>query len=322
MYFHYPAHWFIYVAAGIFLLAYIVYFFRINLIAKKIRSSIRARVYIKFVLRSLIFSLVLFALLGPSFGDSKKEVVIHSKNILFVLDVSLSMDTRDVSPSRLEKARTIIHNIVDQNVNDTYGLMLYASGASLQCPFTTDDKALLLFTQTATTSAFDHTGTNTGDALREAKVYTANYKKNGDAKPTLMVLLSDGEGINEQTLHSLDDKRDLFSNISIIGIGTESGARIPFQKKYKTDASGNYVVSHLNRETLQELSKSMDGLYYEVSDTKDEEPALYNAIRNFKGKEESASKLVVAGNKFYYFLTAALILILIDVLFTVKTVII
>ena len=138
MHFHTPISWFIYASVGIFLLINIIYFFRISRIAKKTRATLRYRIYIKFGLRCIAISCLLIALLGPSFGKSKSEITIRSKNILFLLDVSLSMDARDVSPSRLEKAHTILHNIVNQNPTDQYGLIAYASGAAMQCPFTFD----------------------------------------------------------------------------------------------------------------------------------------------------------------------------------------
>ncbi|ABG59174.1 VWA domain-containing protein [Cytophaga hutchinsonii] len=317
MHFHSPISWFIYASAGIFLLINIIYFFRINRIAKKTRATLRYRIYIKFALRSIAISCLLIALLGPSFGKSKSEITIRSKNILFILDVSLSMDARDVSPSRLEKAHTIIHNIVNQNPTDQYGLISYASGATIQCPLTFDTQTFLAFSQTATTSLFDYTGTNTYDALRMANNYLTTYKKEGNLKPCVVIMLSDGEGITQDVQQI---KTDAFSDFNIVGIGTEVGSRIPYHKSYKKNKNGDDVISMLQKESLNALSVSTKATYYEVSNSQNNEPALYTAIRNYKGKNEGISKIEVAGNKFYYFLYVAIALIILDILITVKTV--
>lgn len=317
MHFHYPISWFIYISVGLFLLVSIVFFFRITNISKKIRSSIRGRIYIKFAMRSLALGCMLIALLGPSFGKNKSEVTIRSKNILFLLDVSLSMNARDVSPSRLEKAHTIITNIVNQNPTCQFGLIAFASGASLQCPLTFDSETFLVFTQTATSSLFDNTGTNTYDALRLSNNYLTSYKKEGNTRPNVVLLLTDGEGITKEaeTINT-----DAFSVFNIVGIGTELGSRIPFQKTYKKDKNGEDVLSMLQKESLNNLTSTTSAHYFEVSDKQNNEPALYSNIRNYKGENEGVIKIETAGNKYYYFLIVALTLIVLDILITVKTV--
>ena len=268
-------------------------------------------------MRSIAFTCVLIALLGPSFGKNKSNVSIQSKNILFLLDVSLSMNTRDVSPSRLEKAHTIINNIVNQNPTDQFGIVAYTTGASIVCPLTYDSETFLVFAHTASTSMFDNTGTNTYDALRLSNEYLSTYNKEGNTKPSIVLLLTDGESIDENTSRN---KIDAFSSFNIIGIGTETGGKIPYQKTYKKDSNGDYALSLLQRESLKNLTTVTQANYYEVSDLQNNEPALYSNIRNYKGESSGISKIDVTGNKFYYFLYIALGLIILDVLITIKTI--
>jgi len=255
--------------------------------------------------------------MGPSFGKNKSNIVIQSKNILFLLDVSLSMDTRDVSPSRLEKAHTIIHNIVNQNPTDQFGIVAYTTGASIVCPLTYDHETFLVFERTATTDMFDNTGTNTFDAIRVSNGYLETYNQEGNTKPNVVVLLTDGEGIDSDMEVN---KTDAFTAFNIIGIGTEIGSRIPFQKTYKKDRNGEDVLSILHRGTLLNLASTTKATYYEVSTNQNNEPALYSMVRNYKGENSGISKIDVSGNKYYYFLYIALGLIILDVLITVKTV--
>lgn len=227
------------------------------------------------------------------------------------------MDARDVSPSRIDKAHTIIHNIVNQNPTDQFGLIAYSTGAAIVCPLTSDHETFLVFEKTASTSMFDNTGTNTYDAIRMSNEYVRAYNKNGNTKPTLIVLLTDGEGIDLDVPITATDE---FASFNIVGIGTEKGARIPYLKSYKRDKRGEEVISTLHRDNLFYLTGTTNASYYEVSTMQNNEPTLYSVIRNFKGENSGLTKIDVAGNKYYYFLYIALGLLMLDVLITVKTV--
>ncbi len=80
---------------GLFYLAYIV---RILYIAHKLKA-VMSSLYLKLVLRTGYFSLMIIALLGPSFGDFKKEVKSVSRNIWLIIDVSPSMKCPDTGTS-------------------------------------------------------------------------------------------------------------------------------------------------------------------------------------------------------------------------------
>lgn len=295
----------------------IIFFLRINTIANRTRSNIHFRIYLKFTLRVIVLASLLIALLGPSFGKNKSNVVVESKNILFLLDASLSMDARDVSPSRLEKAHTIIKNIVNQNPTDQFGIIAYSTGAAIVCPLTSDHETFLVLENTITTSMFDNTGTNTYDAIRLGNEYVHTYNKNGNTKPTIVILLTDGEGIQSDLPIN---KNAGVSTFNLVGIGTEKGSRIPYSKTYKRDKNGEEVISSLQKENLAYLTRSTNATYFEVSSTQNNEPMLYSSIRNFKGESSGLTKIDVTGNKYYYFLYIALGLIVIDILITVKTV--
>jgi len=133
-----------------------------------------------------------------------------------------------------------------------------------------------------------------------------------------VLLLTDGEGITPEATSVTTT--DAFSAFNIVGIGTELGSRIPYQKIYKKDKNGEDVYSMLQKESLKTLTSSTSANYFEVSDKQNNEPALYSSIRNYKGDNEDVIKIETAGNKYHYFLIVALTLIILDILITVKTV--
>ncbi|HXA02246.1 MAG TPA: hypothetical protein VNW99_09680, partial [Cytophagaceae bacterium] len=87
-----------------FALFYLFYIIRMSLIAWRMKTAV-GRVFIKFIIRSTYFTLFIISLLGPSFGDVKKEIRAVGKDIYIAVDLSESMNAYDVAPSRLEKAK-------------------------------------------------------------------------------------------------------------------------------------------------------------------------------------------------------------------------
>ena len=87
-----------------FLLFYGLYLYRVISIANRLKTPF-ATVFIKLFLRTVFFALVIIALLGPSFGGSKKEVKAIGKDIMICVDLSKSMDAFDIQPTRLEKVK-------------------------------------------------------------------------------------------------------------------------------------------------------------------------------------------------------------------------
>ena len=87
-----------------FLIFYVLYLTRVIGIARRLRTPF-ATVFVKLFLRTLYFALLLIAMLGPSFGGSKKEVKSIGKDIMICVDLSKSMDAYDIQPTRLEKIK-------------------------------------------------------------------------------------------------------------------------------------------------------------------------------------------------------------------------
>ena len=131
----------------LFVIFYSIYLIRVFRINKKIEVSIKKVIY-KFILRSLYFFLMIVALLGPTFGDNKKEVNIVGKDIMILVDLSESMNADDIKPTRLEKVKFEMKKIINQFSSDRIGIIMFSSEAYVQCPLTYDKNALNLFIET------------------------------------------------------------------------------------------------------------------------------------------------------------------------------
>ena len=120
------------------------------------------------VFRTIYFALFMIAVLGPSFGGSKKEVKSVGKDIMICVDFSKSMDAFDIQPSRLEKIKFEMKKVVEAFNSDRIGIIIFSSEAFMQCPLTYDQNALNLFIETMNSGLVPSSGTDFGPPLRMA----------------------------------------------------------------------------------------------------------------------------------------------------------
>src|SRR5687768_6863101 len=177
---------------------YIFYIIRVIRIAKQLNTPYK-NVFIKLFFRTIYFALFIVALLGPSFGGSKKEVKSIGKDIMICIDLSKSMDAFDIQPTRLEKVKNELKKLVAAFSSDRIGLVIFGSEAFMQCPLTYDQNALNLFIETMNTGLVPGGGTDFGPALRMALDKLQNDEGAGDTKSKVIILISDGEDFGEKT---------------------------------------------------------------------------------------------------------------------------
>lgn len=303
-----------------FLIFYLLYVVRIIRIGKSLNTPFQ-NVFIKLVLRSLIFALMIIAFLGPSFGESKREIQSVGKDIMFCVDLSKSMDAFDIQPTRLEKVKFELKKIVAAFNSDRIGVVIFSSEAFMQCPLTYDQNALNLFIETMNTGLVPSSGTDFGPPLRMAlKKMDDQEGPSTRQKSKVIILISDGEDFGESTTEAVGEINDRGIKLFTLGIGTEKGSQLYASRGFKTDQSGNTVVTRLNSSSLQTIASKTGGQYFEINETKNDISRLINTISRIEGELKDTRFVDVSANRYYYFLLAALVLILLDVLINVKTV--
>ncbi|MEN8248674.1 MAG: VWA domain-containing protein [Bacteroidota bacterium] len=307
------------VSTGIFSIAYLIYTFRVFRLSRFL-GTLQGSVIPKFILRTLFFGMVIIALLGPSFGSDSKEVKAIGKDIMIAVDLSQSMNAIDIQPSRLEKVKYELNNIVEKFNSDRIGLIIFSSEAFVQCPLTYDQSALNLFIETLGTQLVPNTGTDFGPALSLALDKLDNEETSIDSKAKIIILISDGEDFGEETGTIREEIMDRGIKLFTLGVGTTQGSKIKEGKGFKKDNSGNEVISKLNRQSLKELAARTDGKYFEINQRQNDVSRLINTINAVEGQLRDSRMVDVSANKYIYFLMAALVLLAIDVLTTVKTI--
>lgn len=305
---------------GAFIVFYAIYVVRVIRIARALNTSF-STIFIKLFLRSVYFALFMIALLGPSFGQGRKEVKSVGKDIMICIDLSKSMDAFDIQPTRLEKVKYEMKKLVAAFNSDRIGIIIFSAEAFMQCPLTYDQNALNLFIETMNTGLVPSSGTEFGPALKMAvDKLTNDENTTGQAKSKVIIFISDGEDFGENTDEVVREVEDENIKLYTLGVGTEQGGNIYAANGLKKDRNGAPVVSKLNSSALKQLAKRADGQYFEINESRNDVSRLINTISKIEGELRDARYVDVTANKYYYFLAAAALLLLLDVVINVKTI--
>ena len=302
-----------------FITLYSIYFVRLVKINKKIKVN-KSKAFYKFILRSTYLSLMIIALLGPSFGENKEEIDLVGKDIMILVDLSESMNANDVKPSRLEKVKFEMKKVIDEFSSDRIGIIMFSGEAFVQCPMTYDKNALNLFTETLNTGLVPNTGTDFGPPLELSlsKLNNENTESN-ELSSKIILLISDGEDFGDNTKESLEKIVDSNIKLFTVGIGSEKGSKILLTNgNYKRDKEGKEVITKLDPISLKESAKETGGKYFEITNTNNQIDELIYEINNIKGEVIESKIIDVTENKYFYFLLTALILMTIDFTINLK----
>lgn len=213
----------------------------------------------KFILIVIAFALGVVALANLRKPSSDTQEARKGIDILVALDVSNSMLATDVQPSRMQQARQLVLQLINQFPNDRIGLVLFAGNAYLQMPLTFDHQAAQLFVSTANPGAITAQGTAIGDALQKAALA---FDPQSTRFKTIL-LITDGETHDQNAAETAKDLATRGIMINTVGIGSEQGATImdTLNKTPKKDLSGNVVISKLNAALLKQIAAETNGEY-------------------------------------------------------------
>ncbi|QHL86680.1 VWA domain-containing protein [Nibribacter ruber] len=302
----------------LFLVLYGGYLYRIKRLAHQFAQQANT-LWIKAALRTLYGALIMVALLGPSFGAMTKEIRTNGKDVLLAVDLSQSMKAADVSPSRLEKVKLELSSFIQQANSDRIGLMGFSSSAFIISPFTYDNSALELFIQSLKTNQAPPDAAQLAPVLNLTLQKFQDLESNRDKERTkILVIFSDGETFGENLQLLAQQMKNKGIHVFCVGVGTTVGAKIPEGRGYKKDKDGQTVITRLESDPLRLLAKTTQGDYFEMSQSTNELPRLVRAVNAVQSEVRQTKVIEVTANKYFYPLLAALLLIVLDVLWTLQ----
>ena len=271
---------------------------------------------LKFTVLILAFGFLVIGLVNPKIGTKSETVKREGIDIVFAVDVSKSMLCEDVAPSRLEKSKQIVSQIINQLVGDRIGIVAYAGSAFPVLPITTDYGVAKMFLQSMNPSMVSSQGTSLDEAIKLSSTYFDDDKKTSK----LLILISDGEDHSEGASNAAEEANKLGLKIITIGVGTAKGGPIPLKENgrvlsFKRDQNNAVVVTKLNEESLKVISKNTKGGYVNGNNTKEVLEYVKNALDNIEKTEFEAQQFTDYNSQFQWFLGIAFFLLLLDVFF-------
>lgn len=240
---------------------------------------------VKFALVLLAVALLVVMIARPQMGSKISHDKRQGIETIICLDISNSMLAQDVAPSRLDKSKMLVENLVDKFTNDKIGLIVFAGDAYVQLPITSDYVSAKMFLQNITPSLIQTQGTNIGDAINLATKSFTQQSKVGRA----IIVITDGENHEPGAEEAAAAAKKQGINVYILGIGNTAGAPIPMgDGSYLKDHAGNTVMTALNETMCKQLAQAGSGQYIHVDNTSDAEEKLNNDLTKLqKGETDS-----------------------------------
>ncbi|WP_339657759.1 VWA domain-containing protein [Flavobacterium frigidarium] len=288
----------------------------LELVKKLSPESSTFKPVLKLVVIVLALLGLIFGLVNPKIGTKMETVKREGIDIVFAMDVSKSMLAEDIAPSRLEKSKQIVSQIINQLGNDRIGIVAYAGSAFPVLPITSDYSVAKMFLQSMSPDMVSSQGTSLDEAIQLSGTYFDDKSKTSK----LLILISDGEDHSEGAQVAAEEANKQGMRIVTIGLGTEKGGTIPLKvngkvQSYQRDNNDEVVVTKLNRTSLQAIAKATKGGYVDGNNTKEVLEYIKNTLNTIQKTEFEATQMADFQSQFQWFLGIAFALLFLDLFF-------
>ena len=228
------------------------------------------------IILALLGLIICLALAGPT-GKQRPQPLYESESaVIILLDLSPSMRADDSKPSRIAQAHLKIQDVLRQRKDGLSALIVYAGEAHIVAPMTDDSHTISHLLPTLQPGILPIPGSNIEMAIGLAKQLMAD----ANLPKASLLLLTDG--IDKKALSSIQKQLTPAMDLTIIGVGTDAGAPIPYQGDFIKDDSGKTVIAKRNGATLKKLATQVKGYYLPIqSDTRDTDFFLRHLEQRF-----------------------------------------
>ncbi len=272
------------------------------------------------VLYLLAFTFLIFAIIDLLGGNEQIKSQQKMNNVIFLLDVSNSMNAEDIQPNRLSTAKNVMINSLKGFTNDRVGIVVFAGESRSIMPLTTDFTAAETYISGVETSIVQIQGTDFLKAMEEVVKKFKNVPKGARQ----IILISDGEDNEGNDRAALNLAKKEGVRITSVGIGTEEGAPVPEYiygqlMGYKVDmTTGETVVTKRQTNALKALASGTGGNYIDGNNIEDTAKKIISSINEKSGSTNVMIDSQSAVHYYQYFLAVSLLLFLIIYLLNPK----
>jgi Ca-activated chloride channel family protein len=269
----------------------------------------RWRPLVKFCLLELALVLVILMLARPQQANGISQEKRSGIETVIALDISNSMRAEDVAPTRLDRAKMMVENLVESFVNDKIGLIVFAGDAFVQLPITSDYVSAKMFLSTIDPSMIVNQGTDIAGAIEMASHSFTQQEHVGKA----IIVITDGEDHEGKAVEAAKSAHERGYNVYVLGIGSTNGAPVPDPDtgNYMIDNQGNTVMSRLNEQMCREVAQAGGGAYIHVDNNSSAQRLLDEELDKLeKGETTIYSDYA---EQFQYAAAFALLLLIIEI---------
>ena len=242
----------------------------------------RWRPAVKFWLLQAALALIIVMLARPQLGTKISHEKRQGIETIIAMDISNSMLAQDVTPSRLDRCKMMVENLVDNFTDDKIGLIVFAGDAFIQLPITSDYVSAKMFLADIQPSLIATQGTDI--ALAISKAVNSFTQEEGIGKA--IIVITDGEDHEGGAVEAAQEARKKGMRVYVLGVGSKGGAPIPDGNGgYMKDRAGNTVMTRLNQDMCRDIAKAGGGAYIHVDNNSDAQRQLDNELAKLSKKE-------------------------------------
>jgi Ca-activated chloride channel homolog len=262
--------------------------------------------HILFVLRMLALACIITALARPQTGSEQQITSGEGIDIVFCLDISGSMLAQDFTPSRMEAAKQVVSEFIDNRPTDRMGLVIFAGESFTMCPLTTDHAQLKSQLYTVQSGLLED-GTAIGSGLATG----VERLRSSASKSKVIILLTDGEdnGGRLDPNTALEIAKSFGVRVYTIGVGTEGFAPVPIQTSSGIVMQKEKVS--IDEKLLTKIANETRGKYFRATDN-ESLTAIYKEIDRLEKSKFEVSTFTHFTEKFLPFVLAAVICLVLE----------
>ena len=271
----------------------------------------RFRPSVKFWVLQAALALLILMLARPQMGTKISHEKRTGIETIIALDISNSMRAEDIVPSRLDRSKMMIENLVDHFTNDKIGLIVFAGDAFVQLPITSDYVSAKMFLSSIDPSMMATQGTDIAAAIDMATNSFTQEEGIGKA----IIVITDGEDHEGGALQAAEAARKKGMCVFVLGVGSAQGAPIPIPGTgdYMKDNTGNTVMSALNEDMCRQVAQAGGGAYIHVENNSAAQQRLDNELDKLAKKETSTTVYSDYDEQFQAFGILALLLLILEI---------
>ena len=270
----------------------------------------RFRPLVKFSLLLTALALLIVMIARPQFGTKINREKRTGIETIIALDISNSMLAEDVAPSRLDRSKMMVENLVDHFTNDKIGLIVFAGDAFIQLPITSDYVSAKMFLSSISPSMIATQGADIAKAITMASNSFTQQEGVGKA----IIVITDGEDHEGRVMEAATEAKEKGMRVYVLGVGSPKGAPIPIGNGYyMKDNTGQTVMTGLNEEMCRQIAQAGGGAYIHVENNSNAQDQLDQELDKLAKKEIESTVYSDYDEQFQAVGILALLLIIIEI---------